>query len=596
MKRTLLLLGALGLVTGCSKSHQGTSAPPASLNYTPTPAATPVNTSLMVYPLNNDQTSNPLTVKTIDNTYLTYTPGFNSFTISDLPTDQYLSNILTTANYINTYFIFPKVFTASAAYRNYVNINVLPLVGAGDILYDYTGGVIDLPGNGVLTVPPYGFGHVTGSVSFSVNTCYLHPAVKDYLVSLPCYPFADENGKRSFLESYGGYFLATHSANVDFNPAVNVSLQMPIAAAQQATAPDSIPVWDLNTNNTWHRAGYSKRTGNAYTTQITRKGFWNFAIPKDGVYLTLHLRTTTGAPVVNTRITLKTSGGEVADARTDSEGNTVVFIPVNEPVTLDLVNDHYNSWSNISLKGQPLGTFNTAAEQTFTVPDRPDLVTIKGNVFSCDGSHMSNGAVLFSNTNARDNQYVLVKNGNFTMSAWINYAYNLPHITIIDNSGRPLDTTNVVLGSPVSQNESKQYTIDLYGCPNAAHVYCNYVLDTTAYSITGQPGSNGPQLTESNNPTGVDVITIGDNTKGIRFQGYFTSVLGNYFFSSNLAGLSTGLKINGEDCTFQSSSEIAITRQDGIAGGYAEGWFSIHYSDSKNQSHKISGNFRVIRS
>jgi hypothetical protein len=407
---------------------------------------------------------------------------------------------------------------------------------------------------------------------------------------------ADDNGKRRFLDSYGAYFLAPNSANVNFNPDVNVSLQMPVQTVQQATAPDSISVWDLNSDNTWHKVGYAKRTGNVYTQQITHKGYWNFAVLKDGVYITLHLRTSSGIPVVNTRIKLKSRGGEVADARTDSEGNAVVFVPAKEPITLDLINDHYYNWSSVTLIDQPLGSFSAATEKTFTVPDRSDLVTIKGNVFACDGTPITNGTVILFNNAEKDDVMVPVTNGKFAMSAWINYAYNFAHMAISDNSGKLLDTTSVVLGSAMTGDEPKQYTINLYGCPNTPQLYCNYLLDSTAFSITGQPGSNNPPLIESNDPPGVDIITMGDNTKGISFMGWFTSVGGNFFsWSDGVVNLPTGLKVNGVNCKILGSSEIVITRQDGIIGGYVEGWFSIHYSDNKNQPHKVTGNFRVRR-
>jgi hypothetical protein len=314
----------------------------------------------------------------------------------------------------------------------------------------------------------------------------------------------------------------------------------------------------------------------------------------DGVYITLQLRSNSGIPVPNTRVVIKNNMGEVADGRTDADGNALLFVPSNENLKLNIINDHVVNGISIPLKEEDLGSFSTSTVKTFTMQDRVDLVTIYGKAFNCDGTPLKSGTAVLSSSYqiaAKDAYATSIVDGAFKFMNWITWNYDLGTVVLKDNSGKAMDTTNIMLGV---NYPDRPYRIDMniYACKNAPQLFCNYRIDTTSYSISVNATANSPVLTEAYTDLSYpNIITIDNNGQGIIFQGYFPEVGGNYFYYSSVQGLPTGLKINGVDYAFDPRSEITITRRDPDYGGIVEGRFSVNYGGT----HNISGNFRVKR-
>jgi hypothetical protein len=602
MKPIFYALFILLVTTGCSKNNSVEPPVVNTADFTDVPSSTPVSTSLMVYAMGNSQLTNPLYIST-NNIYLDYIPGNDGFVTNRISIDKYSSTLALSPQLSYNYGgagTF-KTFPVTNALRNYVDIKILPLTGVGGFQLDNGSGNFPLPGGGEIDLPSYSLGAHAGGIGFNVAASYLHPSNNDYAVSLPCYAMGDDKGKRWFLNSYGAYFLVPQISNVadqaiDFNPAVNVLLKVPITAGQLTNSPDSIAVWNINTNHVWQLNGYAHKKAGFYETKITHRGFWNIAVPLNGVYVTVHLRTPAGMPVLNTRIKIKNNNNEIADIRTDAEGNAIIFVPTKIELSADVINDHYGNWSSIIAARQSLGSFNSATEKTIVVADRADLPTFEGSVFNCDGSILSSGTAVITNIYAKDSYTFAISNGKFKGSTWINYGNNFPDLRILDDAGNVLSTNKMALAhvSPTDVDQGiKKYQLNYYGCENAASVYCNYTVDTTHYRISAGAAASNPVLTETSYPSSLDIIAIEDiNGKGITFQGWFSTVFGNYFSGGGI-NLPTGLKINGVERSLEANSDIIITRHDTFISGYVEGWFLVYYKDNNNTLHKVTGNFRV---
>jgi hypothetical protein len=306
----IVLLGSCSKPTDQQPDQNPPPLPPP--DHTPAPPKAVVSGRLMVYTIANDQASNPYYVQ-LNGTQINYNNTYKAFrTPGTVVMDKYATVIMVQSSATADYRGFTpyKTFTASGAMRNYVNAKLSSLTNdAGYVVFDYGSGTISLPGNGQLVLPPYSFGTVSGPVSFHVYADFLSPSITDYAVTLPCYPMADVAGKRWFLNSYGVYLLSPMVTNydhygIDFNPNVNVVLRLPVPA-NEPSPPDSIGVWNLNSNNLWESNGFAKRNGNYYEKKITKKGYWNFAIPVNGVYTTFRLITSNGFGVPNIRYVIK---------------------------------------------------------------------------------------------------------------------------------------------------------------------------------------------------------------------------------------------------------------------------------------------------
>ncbi len=592
MKYLCYLTIMLLLIVSCAKTsrNEPVTPPATAISYTASPALTPVKTSIIIY-TSNSQYTNPLYVQT-GGAYFDYLKPIDGFTISNIVTDKYSTvigiNPQLSYNYGGSNMF--KVFSVTDGVRSYADMRILELTGTGSFVHDDGSGTFEMPGGGQIIIPPYGLGVYPGAVSFGVAAGYLHPAINDYAVSLPCYAMSDDKGKRWFLNSFGMYYLVPQigsvaDAAIDFNPSVQVIIKLPITTKQQATAPDSIEVWNINSSRVWEKNGYAHKVNGQYEKQVTRRGSWNFATPIEGVYITVHLRTANGSTITNTRIKLKNDGDEVADARTDANGDALVFVPSHKNITIDVINDHHYAWANIQLVNQLLGSFATAGEKTFVVPARIDLTTIEGNAYNCDGSILMDGAAVILSRSAKEDQGFAIVNGKFKGSIWINSDINFEDMNILDSKGTILSGNKMILGTqlinPFEQNV-RHYNLNDYGCADASELYCKYRIDTTNYIIAAHDaGAANPVLTKAGSN-----ISIDDNGKGISLDGYFGWVLGNGYLNNTI-------KINGIVYIIEGDSEITITRIDTGIGGYVEGWFQAFYRDKATVPHYITGNFRV---
>lgn len=552
------------------------------------PLATPVSTSIMAYTTeDNFQNEKALEFATDLKQYDFLNP-FSAFSLNNVTTDAFTSAISlrsATGAVNNT----DKIFTVTGSAKNYVNVKWVDfplLTYINNPVIDSN--VVELFNGAQLIIPPNSFSGLNGN-AVRLGVSVYTPLVPGYIVGLPCYPMIDEGGKRQYMNAIGVYDFG---AVVELNGNTNVILKFPIPANLSANAPDSISVWCFNklTNNAWKKSGYAHKKGSIYETKITSLGFWSLAVPGAGTYGTLHLKNVDGVPVANTRCVLKTKGAEVADVRTDADGNALVFVPKGADLTIDVVNDHFYNWAAIFLIDQPLGSFGTNTELTFVTPGRQDLVTIDAQVLNCDGGPLADGFAMLSGVGAKDNYKLPIKDGKLLAANWINYAYNYDKLTVYDKNGNQLSDNTIALGSFFS-TAPKRYNINLYACNNAPFVYCNYSIDDTLSKIStgASDAASKVKFTSIENTFGTVAVTNGSASFSFSFSGAWASpppVVANIDPSS--------LKVNGVQGTIlESQVEVLITKAETATNGFVEGRMDIKYTLGDNKTHELKGNFRV---
>ena len=581
----------------CKKNLDDDPIPPPDLiDFTPTPPARPITANITAYVIKGEVR------EMLANAYLNYIPNpqnLHAYEVKNLQTDELATTIYGHAR-INAFdYYYKKTFTAISTNKNYVTISAPAPIIVGYTNYNYGEGTFPLPNNGSIKIPPNSYNGDVGAGSIFVYANYLSPTAKDFAVNSPCYPMADlAGGKRSYLNTYGIYqilLLASMDLDnkIDFASNSNVILKMGIPQAQLATAPDTIPAFYLNSNNIWKQDGVGIKVNGAYEKKIAKKGYWNFAVPSNGVYVKIHLRSYDNLPVSNTRITVKNSTNEFADARTNAEGDALVFLPTKTDFLVDVVNDHFHqSIPNTKLLNLSLGSFNSAAEKTITLPDRVGLVSLVANVFNCDGTPLMDGKAIISGRYSdgfKDAYTYSIKNGIFKSANWT-YG-TLANIKLYNNIGTQLNDYSYLLSSYInSQANATYYNSNFYTCSYSTKLFCNYFVDTTLSKLSGDINIANPTLTVSRfNQSQTYFFNAEENGKGVSFS--------FVIYASGYAVINYGqddrVKVNGNLYRVVPNPEIFFTRKDVTINGFWEGMFNIYYLDAQNVKHNVRGNFRI---
>ncbi len=363
---------------------------------------------------------------------------------------------------------------------------------------------------------------------------------------------------------------------------------MKIPDNRRTSAPDSIPLWHIpfNSNSIWQKQGYAIKNGDYYEKKITDKGYWNFAEQTNGVYVKVHLQTIDSLPIINTRFKLTSSTDEISDNRSDAEGNSLVFVPINKPLNIEIINDQ---GINPQILRQDLGVVTVATEKTFQIPDRSDIIKLYGTVYNCDGSLFGNGTAVISMKGAKDEISTPVKDGSFSVAQWIQAYHRDGSIKIYNTYNTLVMDYPYGLGTDInfSYNRIQIYTPNFYTCNNSSQVFCNYKIDSIQYNLNGDTANSSSTfkaIPQQNFPKDFNVVTEKDG-RGVEFIFFHTTTKEDFI-------LGPGFKVNGVPYSWVNT-DLSITRLDESSLGFIEGWFYLTYKDSSGLLHTVSGNFRV---
>jgi len=462
------------------------------------------------------------------------------------------------------------------AIRNYVDIDGPPSLATSSIPTGNGSGYFNLANGGKIIYPNNAFGASWGNQPAQLNGGMAGATSPNFMISHPSVT-VDQNGQRWFLRSFA-------DLNIYFTPQLAsgklADLEYPIPADLQATAPDSLEAWHLETGGKWIKKGIAKKTGNLYKFTFTSDGQWSFGVLEKGSYKEIQVRTADGIPVINAIVLIKDENLYVAAARTDVNGNAICFIPLNRKFTITIP----PSWENPNFPLPQLATAgpfaNTeSAPYIMNYPASTNRVRIlKGKVTNCDGTAVENGTITVVHPfNGLPFGHIPVVKGQYSSALVVDSRDPLTFtLKLLDNN-----TGQVGIDTTITWQAGEIKNLDWHLCKPQTGLFMDYTLDGVSYPIKGDTltidavaqkikASQGTHNIEFNYPTG-------------------------YTWPGSNAITFTSLVLNRVITTKKGIGTLTITRYDAAPGGLVEGYFVFTYTDLALINHEIRGIFRLKR-
>lgn len=513
MKLSALFVGlSLILMTACTKKTSEESSPVPETE----------NLSENIVTQISGQYRQPNNAFPVDgrimHNYRPYSFSGPTFLTDSLTTSRYFTELKMDASGYN---LQTRILPLTPAAMNYVRGRTMtyafwgasPNSGFGTIPFAYGTGSVVVPAGAA-----YGSGQST-----PLWGVYMEPTNLDFIVSSPLYPAYFLGDKKSYLNSVGVIALFP-STDGKITPLIRATMtvNMPIPANLSMVAPDSIDVWELSPQMHWKKATVAYKRGNQYQASVGSFTWYNFAVPSTGTFKTVRLRTTSGAPVINTTVQLKNGQTVIAEAQTDWDGNAVVFAPVRPGLNCEI---HYTAISGLPstvLYSTPVNVSAGSESIDVTVPDDTRfIVRFKGRATRCDGTPIQKGKLFFTDYQ-KDAQFIVpVIDGEFNRAIAGN-----------DLSGYDAYVVDYATGQRggvqvVSPNNEATMLFDATTCAVQSQLYLKYTIDGGPENIVKADWNdvNAPVLTTTHRQGRTVVIAKQQNT-GFHF---ITRVVMNNF-------------------------------------------------------------------
>ncbi len=290
------------------------------------------------------------------------------------------------------------------------------------------------------------------------------------------------------LKTYGMLNVELRgTANQKLNISSTAKIKIPINASQLPGAPSSLSFWNFNeAGGYWQQDGGANKEGAFYVGNVKNASWLNSAAGYPEVSFRQAFVNSDGNKLANVNVGILRTGEVFPIIKTtNKEGLIASLIPANEILTLNV----YDNCGNI-IKTSTIGPFAVNTTSTTNIVISSDILpssAVKGNLYKCDNTVVTNGYVLIKTNNQTAvspvppsgtiNLNTLVcptgtafslKGGdyeNFQTTDYINYSQTAP----ITNVGH-LKTCNPV-------TEFISYKID-----NGA---VKYIVDTFNVTISG---------------------------------------------------------------------------------------------------------------
>lgn len=537
---------------------------------------------------------------------VTVTSGDNTAT-----TDRYgmfrFSNISVSKNNAavrvsaSGYFTAYRTFPATAGATHNVRIKLIPKTNAGSFSAA-TGGTINITGGGKVTIPASAISDAAGNIySGTVNVAmtWIDPTAPDLgSIIMGDLRGITTGGEERVLETYGMLGVELTGSNgeqLNMASGKTAELTFPIPASIQSGAPATIPLWHFDEITArWKEEGTATKTGPDYIANVHHFSFWNCDAPSLQVNLCLTLvcnnKPFVNANVLIRRVNVPTS---IATGRTDSAGNVCGFVPKDEPLILEVMDDCGNM-----IYTQNIGPFSTNASLgtiSVTVP-ASSIITITGSAVTCNHTPVANGSVLVLLSNGQYHAGT-VSNGNFAIQV-VGSCINTSYTALLTDNATGLQ------GNPVTVNSSGS-TVNL-----GILVACGFTAEQYMRIHVDSPGAISNLVYNWSAP--LDTVTIfstttiggmitGDNSYFISFV---TPVTNNYAsiimdYSSMGPGALVNVNINIPSQQLSAQTMITpgyavITELGPPSTGYIAGIFGVQMSFNTVPGW-VTGSFRVRR-
>lgn len=427
----------------------------------------------------------------------------------------------------------------------------------------------------------------TGSVK--IYAAAIDPTAADIAQTVPgSFMANDKNGKRVLLSSYGMTAVELESASGDklqIKSGSTAKLTTVVPSSLQASAPATIALWSVDeSTGIWKEEGTATKSGNAYVGEVKHFSFWNCDVSANAVVLSMTLKNNDGNPLVHARVTLKQQNTNwVVHGFTDSLGQVSGYIPYNEPLLMELVDQ-----CNTAFYSQAIGPFKQAANLgVITVNNTgTSVVTVKGKLTNCSGSSVTSGYALI--TFGYRTQYAAVNaSGEFhtTFTKCSSSPTTVSVVGVDANAQQQSNATSVSVTTPVTDAGT------ITACGTSSSEFVNYTLDGTAYNLSSPVDSVSGATVIINNVsnTSIRAFQLNAGTVGSTIKFTFQSpaqTAGTYNMSI--------ISVNNFDNTTISTPIPVVVTTFPAAGGFYEGSFAGQFT-ANGTPHTISGTFQTKR-
>jgi hypothetical protein len=405
-------------------------------------------------------------------------------------------------------------------------------------------------------------------------------------------------GEENALATYGMLAVEMQDANgnaLQIATGKTAEIRMPIAAAQLATAPATIPLWHFDEAKAmWVEDGSATKVGTEYIGKVTHFSYWNcdYGGPICQFDATF-LDAATNNPMSGIQVQLVSSlaSAGTRSSWTNASGSATGGIPTNTSYTLNLIDQCGTSFYTTTF------TTTTAAISLGTILVTLPVINgavISGNVVDCSSIAIPNALVSIS---AGTNSTIVYADasGNFSYSTTI-------CASPASYSFAAYDPTTFVSGSLVASIVAGANAIGTVAA-------CGTINEFITYSITEASGTKSfshlapaDVFTTSYNSTVTQISTYSQNTVGYKslyfsFDGAGTTgahtinSFNHYSFSGG-----TSYSCSSDSMGTPIAVPINITQYGSALGSFIGGNFSGSFTTTTPvNSYTITGSFTTKR-
>lgn len=593
MKKTSGFVGLLLLSLYFVQCHRELSYYGAPDNTASLPTPDPITATVQGNVFDeNGQPAMGVAVQAGNNSSVTDAKGY--FRITEASLDKKASLVTATKQ---GYFKAYRTFSATSG-TNQVVIKLIkkalvgsvPAASGGEVALS-NGSKIVLPANGIVTAStndPY-----TGTIN--VYASYINPTSPDINQIVPgSFLATNKDGKRVMLASYGMVAVELESSSgekLQIKSGATATLTTAIPSAVQNTAPATIALWSVDeTTGVWKEEGTATKNGNVYTGEVKHFSFWNCDVPMNAVVLSLTLKNSENNPLVNVGVRIKRTtenGVSYRDGYTDSLGQVSGYVPSNEPLELEVLDECGAAFYSQSISSLSQSTNLGVITVTNT---GSSVVTLKGKLMDCSSAVVTDGFAIITFDN-RVRYAAVNANGEFqtTLTRCNNSSPTVDIVGVDHLAQQQGDVTSIGLNVPLTNAGN------IMACGTSAVQFINYTLDGVDYTLSST--TIGDSLTAYTYTTQNGASKNTTFFRGGNRQQYNAFSL--WFEHGALANgtyQAKGVDVKDYLGVPKSPFDVIVTNFPQAVGGFYQGSFNGNFSDSSNTTtHTLSGTFRLRR-
>jgi uncharacterized protein (TIGR02145 family) len=228
----------------------------------------------------------------------------------------------------------------------------------------------------------------------------------------------NSSGAQRVLETYGMLNIELQDAGGNKLQIVNpTSLEMPINAAQLATAPSTIPLWYFDeTAGYWKEEGSATKVGTKYVGTVNHFSWWNCDMQFPTVNLSITVVNSNQIPMQGFAVEIVRPNQVFGTTGIiNIYGQLSGVVPANETLTMKLYNIN-SICSNQVIYTQQIGPFssNTTLPIVSLPPSSINTILVQGTLTNCNSANVTNGYAWLQTTGQF--VYTLVTNGTFSFN------------------------------------------------------------------------------------------------------------------------------------------------------------------------------------